>query len=360
MIPAIPTAWRIFRAGLNTSTKGPVLFDAQAAKDVMADYVKHGADQMMDLEHLSLDRKSPNYDPNARCWYRLQVLSNGELWAVGAKWTPDGKARLESKDQRYISPFFAVDPVTRRVKCVINSALTALPASDKPMALVAASGRPVTGLLALSTLEGYSMDLTAIAAALGLPATATQDDIVAAIKALQGDGAPSSSALPAAAPVAASEAGGGGTTAKPVTENIMPTAPSAAGAGPKKTTVSIQHSADPVAAAAVLELSQEVRTLKAERLVEKRTALIKANAGKLTPVLEAWANTQSIETLTTFFAAKGPEETVDEEAVRVPGTAGATTITLSQTELDVCRDHNIDPKAALAYKQKEAANRGNK
>lgn len=354
----IPTAWRIFRAGLNTSTKGPVLFDAEAAKDVMSDYVKHGADQMMDLEHLSLDRKNPNYDPNARCWYRLQVLSNGELWAVGAKWTPDGKARLESKEQRYISPFFAVDPVTRRVKCVINSALTALPASDKPMALVAASGRPVTGLLALSTLEGYSMDLTAIAAALGLPATATQDDIVAAIKALQGDCAPSSSALPAAAPVAASEAGNGGATAAPVGGAG---AAATAGMSPKKTTVSIQHSADPVAAAAVLELSQEVRSLKAERLVEKRTALIKANASKLTPVLEAWANTQSIETLTTFFAAKGPEETVDEEAVRTTTTVTqGTTIALSQVELDLCKENNIDPKAALAYKQKEAANRGSK
>jgi phage I-like protein len=345
----IPSAWRIFRKGINTSTKGPVLFDDQAAKDVMADYARHGADQMMDLEHLSLKRDSPTYDPNARCWYRLQVLSNGELWAVAAKWTADGKERLESKKQRYISPFFAVDPKTRRVKCVINSALTALPASDKPMALIAASDRPVTGLLALSTI-GEPMDLTAIAAALGLPPEASADDIVAAIKALQGDGAP-------AAPVASSEAGDGGATATPSTG---PSAPSGMAPPARKTTVSIQHSAD-LSAAAVVELSQKVSRLEAERLADRRTALIKANASKLTPVLEAWANTQSIETLTTFFAAKGPEETVDEEAVRTTTTTTKTeTIALSQAELDVCKDNNIDPKAVLAYKQKEAANRGSK
>lgn len=350
----IPSAWRIFRKGINTSTKGPVLFDDQAAKDVMAEYAKHGADQMMDLEHLSLDRKNPTYDPNARCWYRLQVLSNGELWAVAAKWTADGKARLASKSQRYISPFFAVDPETRRVKCVINSALTALPASDKPMALIAASDRPVTGLLALSTI-GEPMDLTAIAAALGLPPEASADDIVAAIKALQGDGAPAP-----AAPVASSEAGDGGATATPSTG---PSAPSGMAPPARKTTVSIQHSADPVAAAAVVELSQKVSRLEAERLADRRTALIKANASKLTPVLEAWANTQSIETLTTFFAAKGPEETVDEEAARTTTTTTTTkteTIALSQAELEVCKDNNIDPKAVLAYKQKEAANRGSK
>jgi phage I-like protein len=344
-----PSAWRIFRVGVNPSTKGPVLFDAKAANDVMADYRQHGADQMLDLEHLSLDRSSPSYDPNARAWYQLQIR-NGELWAVNARWTPDGQARLAAKSQRYISPFFAVDPGTRRVKRVINSALTALPASDKPMALIAASDRPLTGLLALSTLESDQMDLSLFAAALGLPPDATADDIVAAIKALQGE----KEAAPAA-PVASSEAGDGGATATP------PSGPGApAGLAPaRKTTVSIQHTQD-ASAAAVIELSQKVARLEAASLADKRTALIKVNASKLTPVLEAWANTQSIETLTTFFAAKGPEETVDQEAERESVTGASETIALSQAELQVCKDNNLDPKAVLAYKQKEAANRGSK
>lgn len=343
----IPKAWRIFRKGLNTSTKGPVLFDSAAASDVMAEYSAHGADQMMDLEHLSLDRTKPNYDPNARAWYQLQVI-NGELWAINARFTPDGAQRLASKTQRYISPFFVIDPETRRVKRVINSALTALPASDKPMALVAASARPETGLLALSTLEN-NMDLLAILIQLlGLPPESTADDVTAAVKALQGG----SSA------VADSEPGEGGATAAPVTESVMPTPPASTGVGPKKTTVSIQHSES---AAAVLELSQQVARLQADSLKDKRTALIKANASKLTPVLEAWAQTQSIDTLTSFFKAAPASEVVDEENAREATTqTKETAIALSQAELDVCRDHNVDPKAALAYKQKEAANRGSK
>lgn len=127
--------------------------------------------------------------------------------------------------------------------------------------------------------------------------------------------------------------------------------------------MSIQHTQD-TSSAAVLELSQKVATLEAAALADKRTALIKANASKLTPVLEAWAQTQSIATLSTFFAAAGPQEQVDTEATRVvtaSQTQGAETVmTLTQAELDVCKDTNTDPKAVLAYKQKEAANRGSK
>jgi len=52
-----PREFRIFAAGENTTTKGRILFDEQAAADVMAAYEQHGVDLMIDLEHLS-DRKS--------------------------------------------------------------------------------------------------------------------------------------------------------------------------------------------------------------------------------------------------------------------------------------------------------------
>lgn len=335
---SLPAQFRIFRKGANPSTKGTVYFDAISARDVMADYQRHGTDIMLDLEHLSIDRKSPNYNPNAMGWFKLQVTPAGELWAVNVKGTPEGNERVDNKKQRYTSPFFAVDPKTKRVKCIINAALTALPATDKPMALVAAN--QVSGLMAFSTI-GNNMDLSALIELLGLPPEATLDDIVAAVKALQEGGAKPAAGKPTPTSQAMSEpAVSGGTVTPPVSESGTP----------KKTTVSIQHTQD-TSGPAIIALTRQVAALTAAALKDKREALIAANANKLTPVLEDWARTQSIETLTAYFAAAAPEAT-DTEAQRETNTNTDTeVVALTQAEIDVCNMTGTDPVAALAYKK---------
>ncbi len=137
-----PVEFRLFRAGVNESSKGSFIFDEAAAQQVMANYGKHGADIPLDLEHLSLDPMSPRLDAHdARAWFGLEVR-NGELWAVNVRWTPDGERRLRDKTQRYVSPAFDVDDDGRIVD-ILNVALTALPATHNPYALIAASKRPV-------------------------------------------------------------------------------------------------------------------------------------------------------------------------------------------------------------------------
>lgn len=135
---APPSEFRIFAAGENTTQKGTYLFDDQAARDVMAAFEAHGADLMIDLEHLSIEdpETSANFDPDARGWCRLEVRG-GELWAAGVTWTPDGHTRLSEKRQRYISPVFSVDAAGRVVR-VLNIAITAMPATDNLEPLVAA------------------------------------------------------------------------------------------------------------------------------------------------------------------------------------------------------------------------------
>lgn len=334
---SLPAQFRIFRKGANPSTKGTVYFDEQAAKDVMADYQRHGTDIMLDLEHLSLDRKSPNYNPNAMGWFKLAVNKSGELWAVSVKGTPEGNERVDNKKQRYTSPFFAVDPKTKRVKCIINAALTALPATDKPMALVAAN--QVSGLMAFSTI-GNNMDLSALIELLGLPPEATLDDIVAAVKALQEGGAKPAAGEATPTSEAMSEPGMGGATA-PVVNT---------GASPKKTTVSIQHTQD-TSGPAIIALTRQVAALTATALKDKRDVLIAANANKLTPVLEAWARTQSIETLTAYFAAATPEATDTEANRETTTTTDTEVVALTQAEIEVCNMTGTSQEAALAYKK---------
>jgi hypothetical protein len=152
-----PTEFRIFKAGVNDSQKGSVLFDDLAAKLVMASYKRWGIDLAIDLEHGMVDVAPGAADPtarDARGWCKLEVR-NGELWAVQVKWTPDGIARLTNKTQRYISPCFDRDVKTKRVIEMFNVALTAIPATNQAPALVAASVRrilkmPKTVKIALS------------------------------------------------------------------------------------------------------------------------------------------------------------------------------------------------------------------
>lgn len=136
----LPVAVRLFKRGWNDTQKGEFLFDDDSARLVMSASLEHGVDRMIDLEHLSLeDVPADEHSYDARGWFRLEVR-NGELWAVGVTWTPDGADRLKNKTQRYISPAFATD-ADGRVTKIVNMALTAMPATHHTPALVAAGMR---------------------------------------------------------------------------------------------------------------------------------------------------------------------------------------------------------------------------
>lgn len=136
-----PSEFKLFGYGVNDSSKGPVTFDEQSAKSVMAAYRRQGTDLLIDLEHLSLENpeKSINYDPDARGWCKLELREDG-LYAVAVSWTPDGEARLREKKQRYISPAFYTTE-DGRVTEMLNIALTGMPATYRAAPLVAASRR---------------------------------------------------------------------------------------------------------------------------------------------------------------------------------------------------------------------------
>lgn len=137
---ALPTEFRLFVKGWNFTENGKFLFDDVAAKSVMASYAAWGIDLAIDLEHQML-ADGAAADPtarDARGWCKLEVRA-GELWACDVRWTADGAARLTNKTQRYVSPAFDADPKSRRVLKMINVAITALPATHKTPALVAAS-----------------------------------------------------------------------------------------------------------------------------------------------------------------------------------------------------------------------------
>lgn len=146
-----PAEFRLFRRGLNETSKGVFLFDDLAAEAVMTSYRKQGTRLMLDLEHLSLDVHARNHDPDARGWFDLEIR-NGELWAVNVNWTPDGARRLTEKTQAYTSPAFLTDGEGRITK-MLNAALVAMPATYQASALVAASRGMMTPEMLQKALE---------------------------------------------------------------------------------------------------------------------------------------------------------------------------------------------------------------
>ena len=136
----LPTEFRIFRVGVNETTEGPLVFDAEAAAAVMAAFQKRGVDIAIDLQHDSISqaaRAARNDAADARGWCSLEVR-DGELWAVAVRWTPDGERRLREGTQRYISPVAFFDRESYRVTEIFNLALVSQPATHDAQPLVAA------------------------------------------------------------------------------------------------------------------------------------------------------------------------------------------------------------------------------
>jgi phage I-like protein len=136
----IPTEFRIFKAGVNTSLKGDFIFDEESAKSVMEFYASHGTELHLDYEHASAyeGKDTPKGAPAAG-WFVPEVR-NGELWATNVRWTPPAAEMLKNREYRYFSPTFEATKDENRVAVLISVALTNLPALDKLDTLIAAKG----------------------------------------------------------------------------------------------------------------------------------------------------------------------------------------------------------------------------
>lgn len=164
-----PAEFRLFEAGLNQTDHGDFYFTKQSAKAIMA--ALGNRDLMIDLEHLSLETESINFDPDAYGWAKLEVR-NGELWATNVRWTSEGAKRIRSKKQRWTSPAFSHHKKTNVITALVNVALTALPAMHNNQPLIAATNRK-------------AMDWAQLLESLGLASDATLEDVMVTLAEMQ-------------------------------------------------------------------------------------------------------------------------------------------------------------------------------
>jgi phage I-like protein len=136
-----PREFRIFRAGVNPTDKGLIVFNDAAAARVMSIYGERGNRVVIDLEHDSVNpearaRRNDAADAMGRCDFELRP--GPELWAVNTDWTPEGVDRLcTRKSQDSISPVVFFDKETREITEIFNLALVSQPAMHSAPTLVA-------------------------------------------------------------------------------------------------------------------------------------------------------------------------------------------------------------------------------
>lgn len=125
-----PTAFRIWRAGDNTTDHGETRFTERSAALLMEEQDRRGNRYSFDINHLSLDKTAPLENQRGVGFFGLQVRE-GELWAFDCEWTDLVRAGLSKNppEWKYFSPAYDVDAETGEVVSFLNCALTNTPAT---------------------------------------------------------------------------------------------------------------------------------------------------------------------------------------------------------------------------------------
>jgi len=160
-----------------TRGKGTLFIkDAAHAQQIVALSQQYAGpeDIAVDYDHQTVYGATPGVGGTAPAsgWISPTSLSAEPdgIWGT-IEWTAEAAAQIGARKYRYLSPYVAHDEKTGRVFALLNAGLTNTPA--------------IVGLTKLAASTSHNpqdplMDLTALAASLNLPATATLEEILAA------------------------------------------------------------------------------------------------------------------------------------------------------------------------------------
>jgi len=129
---------------------------------------------VIDFEHATQVRGEQGLDAPAAAWVDTLEVRDGAIWGRVSDWTARARQMVEAKEYRLISPVFGFTPDTRRITRLISAALTNFP----NLSLTALNREDRQGL---HREQETPLTLAErLAAALGLAAAATDDQIVTA------------------------------------------------------------------------------------------------------------------------------------------------------------------------------------
>ncbi|MCW5597794.1 MAG: hypothetical protein KIT59_01570 [Nitrosomonas sp.] len=132
---------------------------------------------MVDYEHQTLLAAQNGQPAPAAGWFGKLAWRESGLFAVDVEWTGRASQMIEGGECRYISPVFAYDKKTGKVKRLLHAALTNNPALDGMDAVAASQYQ-------LLNTEKLSMNelLEQLRWLLNMPVTATVDEVVTELR----------------------------------------------------------------------------------------------------------------------------------------------------------------------------------
>lgn len=169
-LSGVPKEIKILPLGRVHSQKGDFNVDEESFELIRKQFKARKLDLVIDYEHQTLE----NVQAPAAGW--IKDLYKGEDAIIAkVEWTAKAAEYLKNKEYRYLSPVVLVRKKDQKAIAIHSVALTNTPAIDGMFALV--------NSLDIEDLSegGNIMDLKELAKALGLPETATEDEIRKAV-----------------------------------------------------------------------------------------------------------------------------------------------------------------------------------
>lgn len=174
-VGSVPEEIKILPMGHVHSQKGDFEVDAESVELIRNQFKSRKLDMVIDYEHQTLkDMQAP-----AGGW--IEDIYGGEDAVIAkVKWTDRAKEYIRNREYRYLSPVVMVRKKDRKAAALHSAALTNTPAIDGMFALV--NSVDISNIE--KEKEDTQMELKKLATLLGLPETATEEDVEKALKAL--------------------------------------------------------------------------------------------------------------------------------------------------------------------------------
>lgn len=285
--------------------------DSAIAAQVIASAAARANDFVIDYEHQTLHTETNGQPAPAAGWFDGLEWREGQgLYATGVRWTPRAQQMIGDQEYRYLSSVFSYDQ-SGRVLQLMHAGLTNNPALDglDPVAALRFAHQTTTP-------EESPMDRKELLALLGLPDTASDEQIKAGMTALK---AKADSAAGLQAEVASLK------TANPDPSKFV--------------SIDVMN-----------QLRNDVAALTARVVGDEADSLIKGALadGRLLPAQEPWAKDlaktnlaalkQYIETAQPIAALRGQQTDGKQPPTDKPGQ-------LSDVELAICRNLGVSQEA---------------
>ena len=294
-LSGVPTEIKILPLGRVHSQNGDFNVDDESFELIRKQFKDRKLDLVIDYEHQTLsDVQAP-----AGGW--IKELYKGEDAIIAkVEWTAKAAEYLKNKEYRYLSPVVLVRKRDQKATAIHSVALTNTPAIDGMFALV--------NSLDIEDISegGNIMDLKELAKALGLPETATEEEIKKAVE----DAAKAAERLKEMEEKKPEDKPGEGGKPQEVAEvvansTILSMLGLKEGAKTEDVAASIMalKTGTPDTQAELLALKQRMQERDADEEVQKAL-----KAGKITAAQSGWAKSYALKDMDGFkgFVEKAP------------------------------------------------------